>query len=342
MNKNGIIKNGIKKIIYILPFAIVCVLVVGILTGKLDNFIKKINDSSENKTVKEVNLVYKDGKLQLRESFDDWEIEPLVDEYDPDNKIAKNNAYGVTTNEYDWRHNCDIDTIQYDSTVKLNEDQKGGFRYNKDIVKEVGEEFDLYTEHLKGTVNSVNISDKISSEELEYFLPDYRKIANYLNDDGTIQPMDIIRKYGYENGEVLQERYLSNIYFVVLDITYSSYSEWVQETSLAPACILYLNEYDDRLELIGIEDNSGYYSDTHVVSLYGMDCTYYSNWFYDFDTQKNDNCTAYPMIDGEEITVKVGYIVPEIFLDKMYIWYTFSNSIENTYNNKYDVLVKLT
>jgi hypothetical protein len=48
------------------------------------------------------------------------------------------------------------------------------------------------------------------------------------------------------------------------------------------------------------------------------------------------------MIDGEEITVKVGYIVPEIFLDKMYIWYTFSNSIENTYNNKYDVLVKLT
>lgn len=335
------IKKILKKVLYVTPFMVAVFLTVVTFTGKAEEVIGKTFSKTDKKGDEEINIVYKDGMIDLNKTYEFY-IEPTEEYYDSNNKVAKPYAYGLTENEVKYIEEFAFDLIDYDNSHPLEANQKGSNIFSKDIVKHIGEEYDFKSKHLKGKVTNIDISYEISDEELQYFLPDYHRITEYLDENNRLESMVILKKMSGENNEIIEERKKMDVCYLTADITYNSYSEWVQEADLRPE-IVFLNEYDNRLEHMWLEDMCGYYSESKMVALGGNNgCASFSPWFYDFETQKNAVCTSVPMFKGEEYTVKVGYIIPVDFLDRCYLWYSYTGgNIPNHYNAIDDVLVKV-
>lgn len=335
-------KKIIKKILYYIPFALGGILVILILTGKMDYVIQGLKNSKYiNKTTRtdgKKKPVYKDGKLQLMDSFE-WFEKPEVNEYDKDNKIPKYSVYGMTQDEYDFRNELGFELLN--SKVSIDDNTKGNLVFNKSCLRKINEPFYVESEHLNICINSVSVTKRLEKEEEDNLYGRFKDIVNYLNEDRVIQPMGISEKNADENGNLVENKQVSDICFVKMNITYESDCPWVQESNLSPS-ILFLNEYDDRLEYIFKEDASGLYSDSHMVSLHGEQCTYYSGKLYDMEKQPEEVGTMYPMMDGESVNVDIGFFVPECFLDKAYICFDYMGYTENTYKNTYMRIIKIT
>lgn len=335
-------KKIIKKILYFLPFIIALIILYGTISGKTDKIIARfLKDDNKNDVFDyndDISIVYEEGKIDLKKSFKFY-IEPSEDYYDTENKVAKSNAYGITKNETVFKDKYGKKLVDYDARNSLDATQKGNDKYNKDCVKNIGEEIDIEFYHVKARVYDVSVSSKITKEDLDKFLPEYEDIVNYIGDDDKILPMNIIKKKGDEEGNLISETESMDICYVTAKITYNSYSEWIQNTQLAPS-LVYLNEFDNRLEAYGIDDGFGYYSESKLIK---FDSSYYvsfSPWFYDYEKQKNETCSLYPMIKGEEYTIEIGYLVPKDYLDDAYLLFSQIN-MENSYNNIGNSLVKL-
>ncbi|MBQ3545116.1 MAG: hypothetical protein IJA34_09045 [Lachnospiraceae bacterium] len=134
-------------------------------------------------------------------------------------------------------------------------------------------------------------------------------------------------KYFFDVNSV-NEKLKNNKVFVTADIELKSSTNWVTESDVVPKLIYlsdngeYLKEIDDGVEGYARPD-------------------YYDLGFYDLDTE--ENCFLYPMRRGESVSFKVGYIVDRDKMDNAYMYYRAAASadINNSYNNIYDVLVKL-
>lgn len=334
------IKALLKKVLYAVPFLIAVLLVIGTFSGKTEKVIGKVlvkmDIKQQNKFDEKTNIVYKDGMIDLNKSFEFY-IEPSEEFYDSNNKIAKSYAYGMTQDEYDFMQMYAKELIEYDNSHPLEGNQKGNLIFNKESVKKEGEEFDIKSKHLKGKVTNISVNYEISDDELKNFVPDCKGISEYLDENNKLVPMVIIKKSGSINN-VIEERETMEVCYLTVDITYNSYSEWIQETDLCPD-IIYLDEYDNRLEHMSFKEECGFYSESNMVSLGFNGNASFSPWFYDFETQKNAVCTSYPMFKGEEYTVRVGFVVPVEFLDIAYLRYSYTG-MENTYNSD-DILVKI-
>lgn len=331
----------IKLFLFILPFFIAVFMILAIFNGKTDDiiisFLNKMNDSFEDE---KVNIVYKDGKIDLMNSFEFY-IEPQVEYYDFNNKLSVTNFYGVTKNEMDFRNSYidEINESDEEASNTLPEELKGNLRFNKENVKKVSEEFDIKSQHLKGIVTNVNVSYKINKEDINDFYGEYEDITKYLNEANELSDMTIITKKRDESGEIIEKRSEMEVCYVTVEIAYESYSEWIQQTDLCPK-LLYLNEFDDKLEKMGLDEGEGYFSESEMVSLSSNDFVSFSPRLNTGSMDSNKIITNYPMIKGEECKIKIGYIIPVEYLDKCYLWYNYI-TVDNSYNALDDALVKI-
>lgn len=226
-------EKNYKKILGIIPLVMALVLGYGMVSGKLEEFINNIKDgevgtggaveetenievevSDDGEIIYEepeaVELVYKDRKLQLSDTYE-WYTEPLVTEYDVNNKNCENGAYGITVNERNWESQCRAEIAKLNAKDNMEESQKGYLKFDKNCVKDIDSEIDLRMENLKAKVENISISETISQEELEYFLPDFEGISEYMEADGKIQNMNILIKYGDFNNpniETIIQRFI--------------------------------------------------------------------------------------------------------------------------------------
>lgn len=338
-------KKILKVILYISPFLIAVFLIYFMYSGKSEKLIIKILDKTHKATSNDkeddenkINLVYKDGKVDLNKSFKFY-IQPTEEYYDTNNKSVSNYAYGMTQNENDFKNEYIKLVNENDNIKTLEENQRGGLRFNKETVVKVSEEFDIKSQHLKGIVTGVTVKNDIDDEELNNLLNKYKKIETYLDEKKKIKQMTIIKKKWDKNGELLEEKKNMDVSYVVVDITYESYSEWIQQTDLCPK-LIYLNEFENRLEKMGMDEEAGYYSESELISLGMNDYVMFSPVFNDVNANANKVNTNYPMMKGEEYKVKVGYIIPNEYLDKCYLWYNYF-TVYNNYRAIDDVLIKL-
>lgn len=331
----------IKLFLFVLPFFIAVFMILSIFNGKTDDiiisFLNKMDDSIEDE---KINIIYKDGKIDLMSSFEFY-IEPKVEYYDFDNKLSISNFYGVTQNEVDFRKSYTekVNANDNEGSNSLPKELRGNLRFNNDNVKKVSEEFDIKSQHLKGTVTNVNISYKIDRDEIKNFYGEYKNITKYLTEDDELTKMKIITKKINESGEKIEQSSEMEVCYVTVEIAYKSYCEWIQQTDLCPK-LLYLNEFDDKLEKMGLAEGEGYFSESEMVSLSSNDFVSFSPRLNTGSMDANKVITNYPMIKGEECKIKVGYIIPVEYLDKCYIWYNYI-TVDNSYNALDDVIVKI-
>lgn len=344
------VKKIIKKILYILPLLLGCAVIYGICSGKLGNKIKDVRnaiDEGKNKRTedhkKNGNTSYPPGKISLKGTFK-WYIEPGVDKYDPEHKLPKNGIYGITIDEHDWWEQCAKELQEYNNNHPLSSAQAGEAKYNHGQVVSAGETFELKCDHLTGVFKNITVSSQLSDVEDQYFLHNNaEEIRSCLDAEGNLGEMMITRKSMSEDNNIVTEEVASKVYFVTAEITLKSSCEWVQESGIVPK-IQYLIDNGDVITPVS---NVIFIPEGDQVSGFNDVALYYDLGFYDFSEPGNINEIVYnyPMRKNEEITFKVGYIIPEEFLDNAYLYYGDSGTSNiggNSYNNIYAVLIKLT
>lgn len=346
------IKKIVKRILYILPLVIGCILVYGIYTGKLGDKVNQAKDviDSEIDKVKQdekadgeatETISYPPGKISLTDTFE-WYQNPRVEEYDPENKLSGNDIYGITVNEQEWMEQCANEQLEYNKSHPLSGEQMGNETFNPERVVEIGETFELKCEHLSGVVKNVTVSTKISDAEAQYFINNNaEELKNYTDDEGNLVSIPITHRYLSEDNQIITEEIETKAYFVTAEITLTSSSEWVQESTVVPR-IKYLNDYGDT---VGVNYDEPIPFIAANISIYNDYALYCDLGFYDYSAPENNNQSVYnyPMRKEEEVTFTVGYIIPEGFLEQAYLCYEgYAKIEERAYNDIYGALIKLT
>jgi hypothetical protein len=317
-----------KNIRYIVAVIIMCILVVGVYlyrkdtldkdasndeTLDLENSIQQDDiDEGEGEENEEGMKIYPKGKLENLEKLYDWIEAPEADEYDPDNKIAINCYYGRTVDEAYFQDDLEKELMNYDKDNVLSEELSGQGIYNPDNVYAIGDEFELKPENIKGKITKSDKNVLIEDLESEYFVNGKEKVNANMEKEGMC--------------------------LISADISLESSAEWVKETEITPV-------------LIYLENKGEYYRQIDWETVYGEDAENYSQYpeyydlgFYQLNTNDTEiNCFLYPMRKEETVSFKVGYLVPDEYLDNAYLYYRFygSDDIDNSFNNEFDVLIKL-
>lgn len=332
-------KEYTKKIISVVPIFFAVMLLYGAFSGKLQNMITNTKTKLEEQFEETTSVqVSEDGKIQLDDNWK-WDRAPIVNEYDPNNKIVGYFTYGITVSEMKHREECGFKQINYNKTHVIPEKYIGCGVYRRDEVINEGVEFANNYYLLKAKYENVEICEDIRQLKEEYFAENKKYIIDRINNDGSIKEQYII-KTDCTTGE--EERILSKLMLVNINITVSSESEWVYQYYMVPQ-LKYLEKKGESLVDIEAIHEIAYYYEDDELECYTLLPAYYDLGFYDFSDYGEENPFTYPMRKGESVTFKVGYLVPEMLLDKAYLVYDpmCSSATDESYNAQDRVLFKL-
>lgn len=340
-------KKLVKKIIYIIPLCLGIIIMYGAFSGKLHKVIDEINKKNqENKVQNEAEIstdetekkVLPPGKIALKENFS-WMTYPLVDEYDPENKIAKGFVYGYTYEEHNYLNKLGDEQNDIDYNSNLPDSLKGQDIFNKDYLMNFGEEFEIKNHLFTGVYDNFEIKDNMLGLDIEYITLDKEQFANKLDENGKLKDVSMKRLC---DGDVIENPELK---FITFDIKLIPHSEWVTEWEVVPE-IIYLEEKDGALREIEFQRlYMEEYGDLEITNTYDTRADYYDLGLYDFDTAgRNEDIYSCPMRKGEVIEFKVGYIIPVEMIDYAYIIYNpdCHRATEFSYLTTDMVLIKIT
>ena len=313
-----------KKRLYIISLIsvfMVCFVVMAMRVKYIaDNYDSKKNNkettNTEETTTEYVNIIdvlgeipeYDPGSIKDLKMKFEWSKFPEVEDYDIDNKVAKNGCYGRTTAEGNHRGLVYKEVYFYDKEHELSTELQGKGIYNKENIYSEGETFELKSECLNGEIKNIQLQKDINGYNQEYFF-------------------DI---------NLVNEAINNNKVFITADIELRSTSNWVTESDIVPS-LIYLSDEGEYLKVIENEKKEEVEQEISEK----VRPVYYDLGFYDLNTE--ENCFLYPMRKGESVNFKVGYLVDVDKLDNAYLHYDIydTGNINNSYNYIYEVLVKL-
>ena len=307
----------IKKVIAIIPLIIGVLLLYGIISGNMEEWIHSVGSNVNTK--KTVEHTYDVGVINnYKEAFDWYEgAVPYADVYDPDNKVGETYFYyGITVDETKWYTSCYNEDIKYNSEHKLTKKYSGMEKYNPDKLVNIGEEFERKYVCADSVINKVELLDTLSECDRRYYLCDGREgILPSLREDGTLNNPII---YDLQGNQLSNQKFK----FVKVEISLSSKSEWVQEIQVVPK-LHYFQNSNDILDDSGNEVhyyiNSGDNGDV-IYSFTGypiyQDVGYFDN---SLENSNSIDELHYPMRKGESITYNVIYVVPEEYINNAYL-----------------------
>lgn len=341
-------KTIIKKILYFVPLfvggGLFYLLVTNQLTSTIDEVLVKLHlakpseESNKELILESDKLDIPQGKIVLKDYFDEWECEPKVKEYDPDNKSKVCDAYGTTKLEWDY-----LGTL-YDELADRNRSNPLSSEYksellenvitiaNPDNIRNVGESFYIRAKRLKCTIDKIKIYDDFKwikkVDRKRFFIPETRDILmSRMDKDGCI-------KSGKESDK--SER--ANICLVVLDITYECDAPYPVEFYSGPL-VDYFTKKDDKM----IMENLDFYyiyesedSDNEITV--GYNPILNTDEFYDSTDETIPDLQRigwkYYMRDGEKKSFTIAYPIPEELLDEAYFVFDPEEALakEDCYN----------
>lgn len=336
-------KSTIKHIIHILPIIIAAILLYGAVTGKITKIIsytKNVTKDKSDDITEEETVSLPPGKINLIDNFR-WTSKPMVDEYDPDNR-QKFQVYGETVMEGEWNKKCEKELEKYRENIDLPK-EKQGYVFNTDIVKNIGEEFELIKSKRKVTITNVTVNEVVDEKYLdkEKLLVDFDEFKGFLNEDGRFSGCNI---RWFENNKKKNKENDVKLYWVVADINVKAESEWVDCGDIVPS-LEYLYKDDDVMRLA----DKSYMMEGEWENQIGEDSgvVYVDLGLYDF-SDINQRILGYPMRKGDQVTFQAAYVIPEEMLDYAYLWYECPDGgneenvhVDDYYTNIYDVLVKV-
>lgn len=276
---------------------------------------------------------------------------PIVDTYDAEKQKKREYlAYGVSVDEYKYRKKIYENEIAADKASSLDSAYYGNGKYSKDKMFVLGEEIDRKYMSCKTNIASIAFNNKIIFNiEDKYFLEATRNqiLDNVKRDYETVNGEQVSNSATVENMQVYDlttGKLCANqkIYYVMLNITINSNSNWVQDTLIAPK-LVYLQKKDDMLETYA---NPPVYIEINGKKLtkseYGIYNFAASNYdkiiYYDYDDEacrdSVPQCHS-PIRKGESVSAIVYYLVPEAYLEDAYFMYSDIEEfeeIQNTYN----------
>lgn len=333
----------IKKVAFILPLIIGIVLAYCSFSGKLDNLIKNAKEKAEEVLEDDNDEVIhvqadENGVISLGDNWE-WDIKPSVDEYDCNNKIAKNLVYGITVAEMKHRQKCYDEQTTYNENNNIPDNLKIDGVYRKDEVIEEGEEFVNNFYLIKGKYDNVRFCEDIGELDAQYFGKCKNYLMNNIDENGKIKDTILV-----EHADLNREEkdVVTGLNLITLDITITSESEWVYEYWITPTLVM-LKEKNDVLLYSESVDNKGYYFKEDELEEYTYNPVYLDLGLYDMSNHGNETPYLYPMRKGESITFKVGYLVPDVVLDNAYLKFDpmCTSATEESYNAQDRILFKL-
>lgn len=302
-----------KKVIYFIPLLVALLVIYGAVSGKLQIFIEKSKDKFEENIPSEKNNHENPipaGRIVLREYFDNWDVEPLVEEYNPDNKIAKNLVYGRTMDESSHITEHYKRQEKMTGETKIPTEYLGSDIYNKGVIKKWGESFEIDYTEATYKYDNVIVRDDFVGLDSKYYTENKEQLLNCLDNEGKLVDTVMV---SMEDGKEIRDVPCK---LVMFDITIKPESEWVIEAETVPE-LQFLNENGDALEKI--TEYCGKYGELDITNARPI---YYDLGLYDVETAGvNEDIYNYPMRKGEEVNFKVGYIVPIELLDSAYLVY---------------------
>lgn len=344
-------KKYISKIIGI------CFLVLGVILGYLiisDQLDHKVENLSEQ--VKSYDNddnaqnAYKVSKEQpegiiydLKDAFV-WKAEPSVDTYDPENKIGKNEIYGVAMDSVLWQDECMKSVYELMKNQKIDEDKSGMDIYSLRAVHEMNEKVEIIPYNRTVEVTNLRIYDDISEFDEEYFTKN-RYEDNYTFIKRHLESGDKASAYQYdeEKNELYTEK-LENgtVKLITVDIKVDAYSNWIEDELTVPRLIL-ASKLEDKIidtgEILYTFGEDKEFNDTEDFDI--SDAVYFDIGLYDLKHPGQNAITHYPMRKGESLKFTCGYFIPECLLPDCMLKFYTPYYTEHTYYNPYQVLVSL-
>lgn len=364
-------KKLLKKTIYIIPLIIAVALVVGIATGKLDKGVNKakhyVEESKEDKgasssednfdkTNSDISSETDDlepekeipaGKINLLEYFT-WIGKPKVEVFDPENRIIGERVYGMTKEEEKYSIELEKKQEEYNKANPIPKELKGILCFNKDRLLDYGESY--YIEEIKTTVTYSNfeVRDNFNGLESKYFTEhdiDREEFIKKLDADGKLSNCCYYKYYGGNNG--INDVKVENVDYrlVMFDINLKCDCEWVVEKDVVP-WLYYLEEVETGKALTEVTPRI--YGETGQGNG-NVDIAYFLPKYLDIVDnmpELDEDPRFYPMRKGDDITFRVGYIVPVDYMDKAYLIFDKNgnyntNTTEYSYNTQNYILMKL-
>lgn len=318
----------VKKIIYIIPLIIGGLVVYGAISGKTQEKITSIKDKIEvtdkadiNEVEKKIEVEMPDGKINLYEWFGEWSEKPLVEVYDPENKIPKNNIYGVTMDERVYID--DLYKEQYKTSIskKMPSEFIGSAIYNKDKIFKWNSKFEIKYNKATYEYSNLDIKDDFVGLDSKFYTEYKYKLIEKLDKNGKLTGASMLDFNTNEKIENVECK------LVMFDVTITPHSEWVAERIAVPE-LLFLKEEGNALKRSYKYYCS--YGELDIVDCYPI---YYDLGLYDIDTIGSNDIIYYcPMRKGEVIKFKVGYIIPVELMDEAYFVYNSDHFTSTDYS----------
>ena len=349
-----------KKILYILPLIIAIAIVVGIATGKLDKDVDKVKEyveetnkdegASDKENFDESSKINEQkpdkeipaGKINLLEYFT-WIDKPKVEVFDPENRIlGMSSVYGMTREEEKYHIELIDKQEKYNKVNPIPDNLKGNWIHNKERLLSYGESY--YIEAIKATVtySKFEVKDGFKGLDSKY-ITEYDGISREefekkLDKDSKLSNMCYYKKYaGIKEGEKVEN---AEYKLVMFEINIKCDCEWVILTDIVPL-IYYLEEDKTGKALVNMEPNI--YGDTESIDIACFLPKYLD--IVDNMPEIDEDPRFYPMRKGDDITFRVGYLVPVDYMDNAYLWFDKNgypvSGDENRYNEQNYILMKL-
>lgn len=324
-------KKILKTVWHFLPLIVISIIGYLAVTGQLQDVMERfgshhdISDREDDEIISEVNdLNIPQGRIVLRDYFDQWELAPLVKEYNPDNKVKRLDAYGITKMEVQHLNAIlkeqQIYTYEHPLSSEYESDpEKGVSIINPDNIRSIGEEFDIRSYFLKCRVDKIEIHKDLtwlkSVDERRFFQQGAKEIImKRMDSDNHILSG---KKSDFYSGK--------NMILVTVDVTFECSSPY--PVMFKPGeSITYLAREEDKLLIKSAEPAYRIYKDddSDECIMCGHNALLNTNEFYD-NTDGSDSPNFigdfYYMRDGEKEQFTVAYLIPENMLDYAYIGY---------------------
>lgn len=313
--------SNIKKIIYIIPLVIGALVIYGAFSGKLqkhvnnaklkiDEAVSDMNEDKNGNSTDETETI-PEGKICLTDYFNDWENKPLVEEYDPDNKIGKNEVYGITKNESKYHEELYNKQTKITEATKIPSECVGSQMYNKEKILKWGSTFEINYTQMTCTYDNLAIRDDFKGLDSSYYMDGKSALLSLLDGNDKIN--------NYSMYKCADDSEIKNppCKLVTFDITIIPHSEWVTDCVAVP----YMDFLKDEGKVLSNYLSSDrYYCKSGELNIVNEYPIYDSLGLYDVDTAGTEeliyNCS---MRKGEDIHFTVGYIVPVELLDDAYL-----------------------
>lgn len=311
IKKEKVLRRIIKKSLYIVPLILGLFALYGAMSGKIQEYIesgkqeyenvKKVSSTKEDSIVQEI----PSGKIDLLEWFNNWDVKPIVEVYDPENKIAKNGVYGVTSIENSYVTDLYKKQEKLAISSKIPSEFMGSGIFNKEKIQKWGTFFENKNANATYEYSNFVIRDNFIGLDSKYYTDN--KLINMLDENGKLVGSSMSNM---ENREVVTN---VECKLVTFNIKITPHSDWVTERVAVPS-LFFLREKGNALEYAN--NYCGIYGELDITACYPI---YYDLGLYDIESAGiNENIFCCPMRKGEEITFSVGYIVPNELMDNAY------------------------